>query len=29
VRYKDQTKTVTYDPATNCHAAIEVVLGSK
>jgi hypothetical protein len=29
VEYKDQTKTVTHDPASNCHAAIEVELGSK
>ena len=29
VQFKDQTKTVTHDPATNCHAPIEVVLGSK
>jgi hypothetical protein len=29
VQYKEQTKTVTHDPATNCHAPIEVVLGSK
>ena len=29
VQYKDQTKTVTHDPATNCHAPIEVVLGTK
>jgi SET domain-containing protein len=29
VEYKGQTKTITHDPATNCHAAIEVELGSK
>ncbi|MGZ4821240.1 MAG: hypothetical protein ACXVZM_06505 [Terriglobales bacterium] len=29
VTYKDQTKLVTYDPATNCHEVIEVKLGSK
>jgi hypothetical protein len=29
VQYKDQTKTVTHDPATNCHATVEVQLGSK
>jgi hypothetical protein len=29
VQYKDLTKTVMHDPATNCHAAIEVELGSK
>jgi hypothetical protein len=29
VTYKDQTKTVTHDPATNCHATMDVELGSK
>ena len=29
VAYKDQTKTVTHDPASNCHAALEVELGSR
>jgi hypothetical protein len=29
IGYKGQTKTVTHDPASNCHAAIEVELGSK
>ncbi len=27
VTYKDQHKTVTHDPATNCHAAMDVQLG--
>jgi hypothetical protein len=25
--YKDQTKTLAHDPATNCHAVIDVYLG--
>jgi hypothetical protein len=29
VTYKDQTKLVTHDPATNCHASLEVQMGSK
>ena len=29
VTYKDQTKTVTHDPGTNCHQTMEVELGSK
>ncbi|MBZ5567217.1 MAG: hypothetical protein LAN64_05115 [Acidobacteriia bacterium] len=29
VSYKGQSKTVTHDPGTNCHAAVEVELGSK
>ncbi|HEX9120719.1 MAG TPA: hypothetical protein VF840_09290 [Terriglobales bacterium] len=29
ITYKDQSKTVTHDPATNCHSAVEVELGSK
>ncbi|MGB9105097.1 MAG: hypothetical protein WCC59_10080 [Terriglobales bacterium] len=29
ITYKDQTKTVTHDPATNCHASLDVALGSK
>jgi hypothetical protein len=29
VTYKDQSKTVTHDPATNCHASMEVELGSR
>jgi hypothetical protein len=29
VEFKDKTKMVTHDPTSNCHAAIEVELGSK
>ncbi len=29
ITYKDQNKTVTHDPATNCHQNMEVELGSK
>jgi hypothetical protein len=29
VQYKEQSKMVTHDPGSNCHAAIEVELGSK
>ena len=29
VSYQEQSKTVTHDPGSNCHAAIEVALGSK
>lgn len=29
VSYKEQSKTVTHDPASNCHAAVEVELGSR
>ena len=29
VTYKDQSKTVTHDPGTNCHASIEVTLGNE
>ena len=29
ITYKGQSKTVTHDPAANCHAPIEVELGSK
>jgi hypothetical protein len=27
--YKDQTKTLAHDPATNCHAVMDVYLGDK
>jgi hypothetical protein len=27
--YKDQTKTLAHDPATNCHAVIDVYVGDK
>ena len=26
ITYQDQSKTVTHDPATNCHAAFDVAL---
>lgn len=29
ITYKDLTKTVAHDPATNCHASVEVELGGK
>ena len=29
VTYQGQSKTVTHDPGTNCHAAIDVDLGAK
>ncbi len=29
ITYKDQSKTVTHDPATNCHADLAVTLGEK
>jgi hypothetical protein len=29
ITYQEQSTTVTHDPATNCHATIEVRLGSK
>jgi hypothetical protein len=29
ITYKDQSRTVTHDPAANCHAAVEVELGSR
>jgi hypothetical protein len=29
VRYKDVMKTITHDPATNCHANFDVALGTK
>jgi hypothetical protein len=29
ITYKDQLKTVTHDPAANCHAPVEVELGGK
>ena len=29
ITYQDQTKTVTHDPATNCHAAFDVSLANK
>jgi hypothetical protein len=29
ITYKDQTKTVTHDPATNCHASFDVALDGK
>lgn len=29
INYQDQSKTVTHDPATNCHASLDVALGSK
>jgi hypothetical protein len=29
ITYQDQSKTVTHDPATNCHAAFDVALDGK
>ena len=29
ITYQDQSKTVTHDPATNCHASLDVALASK
>jgi hypothetical protein len=29
ITFKDQTKTVTHDPATNCHATFDVLLAGK
>jgi hypothetical protein len=29
ITYKDRTKTVTHDPATNCHASLDVALDGK
>jgi len=29
ITYQGQSKTVTHDPATNCHASLDVALGSK
>jgi hypothetical protein len=29
ITYRGQAKTVTHDPATNCHASLDVALGSK
>jgi hypothetical protein len=29
ITYQDQVKTVTHDPATNCHASLDVALASK
>ena len=29
ITYREQTKTVTHDPATNCHASFDVALGGK
>jgi hypothetical protein len=29
ITYKDQSKTVTHDPATNCHATFDVSLAGK
>ncbi|MFI5087160.1 MAG: hypothetical protein ACHP7I_02100 [Terriglobales bacterium] len=29
ITYQDQTKTVTHDPATNCHATFDVSLAGK
>ncbi len=29
VRYKGMTKTITHDPAANCHANFDVALGAK
>ncbi len=29
IRYKGMTKTITHDPATNCHANFDVALGAK
>ncbi|MGA2000531.1 MAG: hypothetical protein ABSG52_11090 [Terriglobales bacterium] len=29
ITYKDQPKTVTHDPATNCHATFDVALDGK
>lgn len=29
ITYQDQSKTVTHDPATNCHAAFDVALDGR
>lgn len=29
VRYKELAKSITHDPASNCHVQLEVSLGSK
>ncbi len=29
IRYKGMTKTITHDPAANCHANFDVALGAK
>jgi hypothetical protein len=29
ITYQDQSKTVTHDPATNCHASLDVALDGK